>query len=47
MHLFFGDTEGNIKLLDLSTFIRDPQPKTLAKLSSMGMTIEKMAEPDS
>jgi hypothetical protein len=47
MHLFFGDTEGNIKLLDLSTFIRDPKPKTLAKYASMGKTIEKMAEPDS
>jgi hypothetical protein len=47
MHLYFGDTEGNIKRLDLSAFIRDPLPKTLAKYASSGLTLEKMAEPDS
>jgi hypothetical protein len=47
MHIFFGDSDGNIKRLDLSTFVRDPLPSTLARYASSGLTIEKMAESDS
>ena len=47
MNLFYGDLDGNIKRLDLSVFLRYPLPTTLAKYAATGMTIEKMAEPDS